>query len=227
MAVMAVLITCIHPLFAESDKKMRAEVVVGADFVTNYIWRGQKFGGISLQPFVELNYGRFSASAWGSLGLDWSDPKEIDLAIAYQIAGLSIGVTDYYSTGEEAYLRYKARHTAHVFEGNIDYDFGFMALSWNTVFAGSDYYSDEETKRSYSSYMQVGVPFEIAGLEWCVEVGATPYRGVYASAFAVVNVSLEATKNIYITNQLTVPVFGKLIANPADKSFYFVAGFSF
>lgn len=224
---MATLIACIHSLLAESDKKVRAEVVVGADFVTNYIWRGQKLGGISLQPAIGLTYGGFSASAWSSVGLDWSDPKEIDLAVAYQIAGLSIGVTDYYSTGEEAYLHYKARHTAHIFEGNIDYDFGFMILSWNTVFAGSDYYSGEETKRSYSSYMQVGVPFEIAGLEWSVEVGATPYRGAYAPAFAVVNVSLEGTKNICITNQLTVPVFGKLIANPTDKSFYFVAGFSF
>jgi hypothetical protein len=40
---------------------------VGADLVSNYIWRGSKFGtGPAVQPYVEFSAGNFALGSWGS-----------------------------------------------------------------------------------------------------------------------------------------------------------------
>ena len=42
------------------------EVSVGADVVTNYLWRGQKLGEGSVQPTLGISYNGLSVGAWGS-----------------------------------------------------------------------------------------------------------------------------------------------------------------
>ena len=128
-----------------------------------------------------------------------------------------------------ANMNVKAAHsTNHVFEANIGYDFGPVALQWFTNFSGNDYKADG--KRAYSSYVEVSVPFKLGGLDWNAAVGAVPFEdsGVYGACdkFAVTNVSLKATKDLKITDSFSLPVFAQVVGNPHDQKAYLVCGFT-
>lgn len=47
-------------------------------------------------------------------------------------------MTDYWFNGGPGYFHYGTHHTSHVFEAQIGYDFGPLAVNWYTNFAGAD-----------------------------------------------------------------------------------------
>ena len=152
----------LSPLAAQD----RVEATVQADVVSQYIWRGQDLGDVSLQPTLGLAYKGLSLTAWGSVGLsDPDDTKELDLTLAYKVGGLNIGVTDYwFNAPNDRYFCYAAHETSHVFEANIGYDFGPVAVQWYTNFAGNDGFN-KSGKRAYSSYVEASAPFRLAGCQ--------------------------------------------------------------
>ena len=210
----------------------KVETSIGADIVNGYIWRGQDLGGASIQPSLSVSYKGFSLSAWGSMGINKEDPKEIDLTIAYEIGNFSISLTDFWCQPYEEnynYFKYGARSTAHVFEAQIGYDFGLLALNWYTNIAGADGVN-KDGKRAYSSYISAIAPFSLGGLEWKAEIGATPWATDYytnTNGFAVCDISLSASKEIKITDSYSLPVFAKATFNPAGEKSYLTFGFSF
>ncbi len=206
------------------------ETTIAADVVSQYIWRGQDLGDVSLQPTLGVAYKGFSLSAWGSVGLsDNEDTKEFDLTLAYETGGFHIGVTDYwFNSPNDRYFAYAAHETSHVFEANIGYDFGPVALNWYTNFAGNDGVT-EDGDRAYSSYVEAAVPFKLCGVDWEATVGAVPYSTSFyadATGFAVTNVGLKATKDLKITPSFTVPLFAAVSANPSTEKAYLVFGFT-
>lgn len=208
----------------------KVETTISADVVSQYIWRGQDLGSTAVQPTLGVAYKGLSLSAWGSYGLtDPSDTKEFDLTLSYTIGGLNIGITDYwFNAGQEPlgrYFKYANDATNHVFEANIGYDFGPVALQWYTNFAGNDGVNNDG-KRAYSSYFEATVPFRLGGIDWSATAGAVPYATDFygASGFAVTNLSLRATKEIRITDSFSLPVFGQLTANPRSEKAYLVFG---
>ncbi len=210
------------------------ETTIAADVVSQYYWRGQELGSISLQPTLGLGYKGLSLTAWGSVGIsEPSDTKEFDLTLAYSTGGFTIGVTDYwFNSPNERYFQYASHETSHVFEANVGYDFGPLALNWYTNFAGNDGYN-KSGKRAYSSYVEATAPFKLGGCDWEAAVGAVPFAtSFYAghdgvvNGFAVTNVSVKATKDIKITDSFSVPVFAQVAANPSNEKAYFVVGFT-
>jgi len=208
------------------------EATIKADVVTNYLWRGQKLGEVSIQPTLGLGYKGLSLSAWGSYGISNSDDtKELDLTLSYTTGGFNVGVTDYFFTSKEdqtRYFMYKAHETAHVWEANIGYDFGPVAFQWYTNFAGADGIN-KSGKRAYSSYMEVSAPFKLGGIDWTAALGAVPYATSYyadVTGFAVTNVSVLATKDIKVTDTFSIPLFGQVVANPCTQKAYLVLGFT-
>ena len=209
----------------------KVETTVAADFVSSYIWRGLDCGSVAVQPTLGIGYKGLSLAAWGSYGLvNTADTKEFDLTLAYTTGGFNIGITDYwFSAGldpDARYFKYDAHGTNHVFEGNIGYDFGFASLQWFTNFAGNDYKAD--SKRAYSSYMEVVVPFKLATVDWTATAGAVPFESpLYGtSGFAVTNLALKATKDIKVTDTFSIPVFGQVVGNPCSQKAYLVFGFT-
>ena len=210
------------------------ETTVAADVVSQYGWRGQDLGNVSLQPTLGIGYKGLSLSAWGSVGLaDADDTKEFDLTLAYTIGGLNIGITDYWFNAgldpDNRYFMYNAHSTNHVFEANIGYDFGVASVQWFTNIAGNDGVN-KDGKRAYSSYLELAVPFKLATVDWTASVGAIPwatsfYNG-WTSGFAVTNVSLKATKDIKVTDSFSIPIFGQVMANPRTQNAYLAFGFT-
>jgi len=215
---------------ATSVAQDEVEASVGADLVSGYVWRGQDFGGVSIQPSVSVSYKGLSLTAWGSVGFDSNAAKEVDLILAYETGNFNISVTDFWVTGEDVkYFQYGAPSTAHVFEAQIGYDFGPFALSWATNFAGADGVN-KDGKRAYSSYISIIAPFNLGGLEWEAEVGASPWATDYyadVDGFSVCDISLGASKEIKVTESFSLPLFAKATFNPATDKAYLTFGMTF
>lgn len=212
----------------------KLKTTIAADFVNQYIWRGQDLGNVSLQPTLGISYKGLSLTAWGSVGLsEPSDTKEFDLTLGYSIGGFNIGITDYWFSKIDGgdpdgrYFRYNAHSTNHLFEANIGYDFGFASLQWFTNFAGNDG-KNKSDKRAYSSYFEVSVPFKLVSVDWTATAGAVPYATTSygTDGFAVTNLALRATKDIKVTDSFSIPIFGQITANPCSQKAYLVFGFT-
>ena len=202
----------------------KVEASVGADLVSGYIWRGQDLGGVSVQPSLEISYKGFSLGAWGSVGFELTD--------YWFNTQVETGIDDDGETifATNKYFKYGAHSTAHVFEAQVGYDFGPLAVNWYTNFAGADGVK-ENGKRAYSSYLALSAPFKLGGLDWTVDLGMVPwettfYNG-YTSGFCVSDVSLGASKDIKITDSFSVPAFAKVSVNPRTEGAYFAFGLSF
>ena len=225
IACLAMMLVASATAFAQDE----IETTVSADIVSQYIWRGQDLGSVSLQPTLGVSYKGLSLTGWGSVGLtEPADTKEFDLTLAYTIGGLNIGVTDYWFDNigpETRYFKYDAHGTNHVFEANIGYDFGFASIQLYTNFAGNDG-TKKDGKRAYSSYGEIAVPFKLAAVDWSATIGAVPYytTSYGTTGFAVTNVALKATKDIKVTDSFSIPIFGQVVANPCAQKAYLVFG---
>lgn len=229
--ILAVAVLSLNAL-APAKAQDKVEASVGADLVSRYIWRGLDLGEVSFQPTLGLDWKGLSLSAWGSVGIsNPGDTKEFDLTLSYSIVGFNIGVTDYwFDSGLDPlnrYFMYRSDCTNHVFEANIGYDFGFAAIQWYTNFAGNDGVNPAG-KRAFSSYLELSAPFTLGGADWSAAIGMVPFATDFygTEKFAVVNVSLTASKEIAITDSFSIPVFAQVAANPYTREAFFVIGFT-
>jgi hypothetical protein len=115
------LLIIMMPAWAQAQQEeQESRFSVGADFYTNYIWRGSRLGtGPSLQPSVTFTNGGLTVGVWGAF--DASGYTETDPYISYTFPfGLSLGVTDYYYPDLEIF--------------DVSYDNGSHALELNAGF---------------------------------------------------------------------------------------------
>lgn len=215
---------------AQDEKKDKISFDFCADLVSSYVWRGGYQTNAAVQPSMVLNVDGFSFSAWGSVPFSGTS-KEVDFTIGYKKSGFFVAITDYWWAGEEAYkyFTYDAHKTEHHFEASLGYTLPTgkfpLSLSWNTMFAGEDYYKSD-AKRAYSTYIMAIYPFSVKNVQLEFEVGLTPWEGIYANSFSVVSIGLKATKELRITDNFSVPAFAQVLANPRSEDIFFVFGIS-
>ena len=190
---------------------------VGADFYSNYVWRGTTFGtGPAFQPSIKYTKGVFSAGIWGSF--DAAGYKEVDpfITIALPI-GLSFGVTDYYYCGKLSELSDTAG--SHAFEANLGFTKGGFSLSANYIFnkAGGAASVGED------KYFQLGYAFKNCN----IFIGAGDgWHTKDPDKFAICNIGLGTSKTIKLTDSFSIPVTGQIIVNPDKEQLMFVVGFT-
>ena len=225
-SIVMIMIAVVSPLRAE------IETTVGADLVSEYIFRGVKCGDAAIQPSLAVSAGGFEVSAWGSVGIvNFLDTKEMDLTLSYSLAGASIGVTDYWFSvgGDPAgrYFKYKEDATNHIFEAFLGYDFGFASISWYTNFYGNDFKADGS--KAFSSYCELAAPFSAFGADWTATLGFVPMESpLYGTdGFGVTNISLTAEKALDITESFSLPISAGLTFNPSSEMAYLILGISF
>ncbi|MFI3285811.1 MAG: hypothetical protein R3Y08_04080 [Rikenellaceae bacterium] len=196
----------------------------GADIVSSYVWRGAYTSAASFQPGVELAAGNFAVGAWGSTPFDTTcSLSEVDYYVSYSLGNLGVTVTDYWWDG--AAMPYF--DGGHYYEAALSYSFGEsfpLSLSVSTMFAGAD--TDVNGDQLYSTYVEVGYPFEVGDVALDVAVGLTPQAGMYADDFGVCNVSATASKAVAITDSFELPMFVSAIVNPAGDRAYLLFGTS-
>jgi hypothetical protein len=185
-------------------------VTTGIDFVSNYIWRGSKFGsGPAVQPFVEYAAGGLSVGAWGSCCISEDEAAEADLYLSYQRGPVTIGTTAYYFP-ENSF--FKARN--HAFELNSRFESGIFSLSANCVLnegagsQGGDLYFEAGLKTGSVNL------FAGAGNGWLTR----------HSKFNLCNLGVSASREIRVTDAFSLPVTVSAILNPDSGIFYVAAG---
>lgn len=234
MAVAVAMMSMLPAMAQESESSCAVEAEIGTDLVSSYIWRGQKAGSVSLQPTASLGWKGLSLGAWGSFAVSPEKngtDEEIDITLGYEIGGFHAGITDYYffNCGHPYFKHGGIGETAHTFEANLGYDFGFMSVDWFTNFAGNDGVNGSGD-RAYSSYVQLAAPFKISILDFTATVGIVPFRTDFYAAddsdgFHVNNIALQAGYTFELKNKpLSIPVFASVIANPSSRDMYFLVG---
>ncbi len=208
------LAICTLSLKAQEEEKA-SPFTVGADFYSNYVWRGSSLGtGPAFQPSVKYNTGGLTIGVWGSF--DASGYAEADPYISYAFSsGLSLGVTDYY------YPRAGGSFTAdstNAVEINLGYAYKGLSLSANyilnkTSIAGSA--GDDK-------YFQAAYAFKNFNLT----VGAGDGWHTSDGKFNVCNIGIGTGKVIKITDSFSIPVTGQVIFNPEKNQMFMVVGFS-
>lgn len=215
-AVFALLTLSTTQLWAQEEDK-ESNFSVGADVYSNYVWRGSKLGkGPSFQPSVKFITGGLTLGVWGAF--DAAGYTEADPYISYSFPfGLSLGLTDYYLPGLEAFDFSKSTGS-HALELNAGFAVGGLNLSANYILneAGG------VGSTGGDMYFQAGYSFKYFNLF----LGAGD--GWYTSDgdFNICNVGLGTSKEIKITDTFSVPVTGQVILNPEKEQFYLVVGFS-
>lgn len=211
------------------------DVKIGGDFVSSYIWRGSYQTGASMQPTLGFSVAGFSLTAWGSTDFRYQGHKEVDITAAYTIKGFTVAVTDYSwspnGSGDYKYFNWQSHETCHYLEGSLAYVLPVekfpLSINWNTMFFGADKKANGKT--NYSTYVELAYPFssERLGIDFTAAVGFTPWAAeiLYGTkGFDVCNVSIGAVKSIRFSDKFAMPVFTKLIFNPARNGVYFVVG---
>ena len=187
----------------------------GADVVSSYVWRGTKYGaGLAVQPWMELGAGNFSGGVWGSFNQAEGtyDGNELDLWVSYDFGPLALTVTNYTFPG--------AGGAGDVFDG----DNGDIEVSGSTSLGPVDltvgYFTDHG-----ALYVEAGFPIGPVGV--AVGYASDGDIGFYAGGDSgLVNVSFSGSKDIAITEDYSLPVFGSFIINPDAKAAFLVFGFS-
>lgn len=209
-----------------SAQEKKLTVGAGADLVSSYVWRGMYQTGVSIQPSLSLSAYGVTLGSWGSTDFSTS-AKELDFYLSYQIKGLSVGVTDYWWSGEGS--SYFNDRGSHYLEANIGYTFteSFpLSLSVNTMLYG---HGDRDTKdkQQYSTYISVAYPFTIDDTDCQIGVGVSPSKGMYSKDFNVANITARATKNLQISQSYVMPIFVEAIFSPTKDNAYLVLGVKF
>lgn len=192
----------------------KGSINIGADVVSNYMWRGTKFGnGAAFQPTLEFSKGGFAIGAWGSYGFADAEFAEADLYASYSFDfGLSLGVTKYYFPPASFF-----DGKEHAFEINGGFEAGIFSISAN--------YMVNEAAGSVGGDLYFEAGITTGPVNWFVGAGDgwhTPDE-----KFALCNVGLTGSKEIQINDSFSLPVFSSVILNPKTEQFHLVVGISF
>ena len=92
---------------AVSSEGSALSVTVDVTYVSDYVFRGAKLAGASIQPSVEASYGNLYAGAWNSSSISDESVSEIDFYAGYgfdltEKLSLDAGVTAYTYDGGSA-----------------------------------------------------------------------------------------------------------------------------
>jgi hypothetical protein len=207
------------------DEESSSLFDVGFDFVSSYIWRGTKFGtGPAIQPSIELSKGGFAVGGWGNYNFTSNEGAEADIYLSYGFDfGLSLGVTDYYFPGT-GYFDYSDSTGAHAFEIRLGYAYEGFSVSANYLMnqagaAGND---------GGDLYFELGYSFKYFGIHLGAGDGwYTTEADADESDFNVCNIGITSSKDVKITEDFSLPIFGGVIWNPDAKQFHVVAGVTF
>lgn len=207
---------------------------IGGDLVNRFIWRGMNLNtSASIQPYIEISGGAFTLGTWSSYTFSQETYQEVDVYLDYSYKNLSITLNDYFAPIDSlfttnAYFNWDKRSTTHALEailtlseiGNLPFTF-----TGGIFIYGCD--QNEKGENYYSTYLELNYDFELSRNTVSTFVGMTPFEGLYAANLAIVNMGITVSRDIKITEHLSLPIYGSFILNPYTENVYMVAGLTF
>lgn len=200
----------ITPLYAQLD--------IGSDIVSRYIWRGTDFGNsASIQPYISYAAGGFEAGAWSSWAITSAGANEHDLYLSYSGDLVGITVTDYYfpvaagAPGSD-FFNFDSEDGSHILEIT-----GSVRAGPFTAMTAGNFLGDPENSLYLEGNYQM---FSENNLSADITIGAG--NAVYVSSpdkgFNVINMALNVVKGSYMASY---------ILNPEARISWLVFGVSF
>jgi uncharacterized protein (TIGR02001 family) len=223
-----------HALAQES-----VDVSLGVDLVSRYVWRGLNVGDSpSIQPSISFSKRGFEFGTWAaySTANQITEGDEMDFWVGYTAEfgeGGSIGflLTDYYFPNAGAKFSNFSNYDDEDGPGAHTLELGAsvsVSESFPLSFSG---YMNVYNDGGNNLYFQVDAPVSVGGTSLDLFAGFTPgssdnpdYYGT--EDFAFINLGLSVAKNIPVTDNFALPLFGSWIVNPNDDISYLVVGFS-
>ena len=189
----------------------------GADLVSSYVWRGTQFGsGSHIQPYMDLESGNLSGGIWGSFPTSAKGGgNELDLWMSYDFGPLALTITNYTFPGEGGVYS----------KGEGLFNGDYTELSASTSIGGVDlsagYFTEVE-----ALYIELGT--SIGAVDVALGYGDDSADAFYADGESgLINMSFSGSKDIQITDNYSLPVFGSFIVNPKAETAFLVFGISF
>ena len=189
----------------------------GADLVSSYVWRGAQFGsGAHIQPYMDLGSGNLTGGVWGSFRTSAKGGgNELDLWVSYDFGPLALTVTNYTFPGEGGVYA----------DGEGLFNGDYTELAASTSIMGVDlsagYFTEVE-----ALYVELG--FSTGAVDIAFGYGDDQADGFYAGGGSgLVNMSFSGSKDIQISDNYALPVFGSFIINPEAETAFLVFGISF
>ena len=189
----------------------------GADLVSSYVWRGTQFGsGAHIQPYMDLGSGNLTGGVWGSFPTSAKGGgNELDLWVSYDFGLLTLTVTNYTFPNEGGVYA----------DGEGLFNGDYTELAASTSIMGVDlsagYFTEVE-----ALYVELG--FSTGAVDIALGYGDDQADGFYAGGGSgLVNMSFSGSKDIQISDNYALPVFGSFILNPEAETAFLVFGISF
>jgi hypothetical protein len=192
----------------------------GADVASSYVWRGTQFGnGPHVQPWMSLGYGNLELGAWGSVPLTAGDGgTELDLYVSYDLGPLALTVTNYTFPNTSP-----ASGGAYV-DGEGLFEGDYLEVSGSGSVGPIDltvgYFTELE-----ALYIEAG--FSIGVVDVAIGYAGEDDSDWYVSEAGLCNISVGGSKEVKITDDYSLPLFGSLVYNPDAESAFLVFGMSF
>jgi hypothetical protein len=188
----------------------------GADLVSSYVWRGTQFGsGAHIQPYMDLGSGNLTGGVWGSFPTSAKGGgNELDLWVSYDFGLLALTVTNYTFPNEGGVYA----------DGEGLFNGDYTELAASTSIMGVDlsagYFTEVE-----ALYVELG--FSTGAVDIALGYGDDQADGFYAGGGSgLVNMSFSGSKDIQISDNYALPVFGSFILNPEAETAFLVFGIS-
>ncbi len=213
------------------------KISVNADFVNRYIWRGFDLGGDapSLQPNIKLSTGNFQFGIWGAYPvIKDAALNEIDIYATYSFSlnnmgSVSFGFVDYINPDNGIKFFNFANHDSH--NGP-----GAHSIELNASYSGPEDFPISLSANIFIHnipnnpvYLQLGYTTSINDVGLSLFLGVTPgdkNQYYLTDKLNVINMGFTVNKNLVITNEFSLPIFGSIILNPSQENIFYVLGIS-
>jgi len=212
-----ILITILSMTTIIAQEKSKAEIDLGVDFASRYVWRGLEFSDSpAIQPYVELKYGNFTLGVWASYETGGQVVgQEFDVYVSYKLGPISVGFIDY-TFPVDGFSDGHFQIKNHIGEAIFSFD-GLDKFPL-TAMLGMNVYNDDTN----SIYTEVGYPFKIGETALNVFIGAGNKIYSIHGNYAITNFGFTATKEIKITDSFNLNMSASTIFNPNTEDAYLV-----
>lgn len=211
------------------------------DLMANYLWRGTRCGGMSLQYNASVGYGGFFADMWWSLGAsDWGFHQfspEMDLSIGFNRWGLKVMFSYIYffdrdengkllpyfdfrnseGLGSRPSAELRAKYTVSS-KLPLSIFVATRPCCRDGIYKTAEDEANGNLSRAWSTYFELGYDFILPwNLAVIARVGFTPWKSLYTNYlgdFAVNNINIELDKKWEVHQHMDVRAYVAFMANP-------------
>jgi hypothetical protein len=193
-----------------------AEIGLGADVVSRYIFRGTDFGNaVTVQPGISYSTGSVEIGAWSSWAITDGGANENDIYVSFSAGPVGITVTDYYFPGltaDDQFFSFSDGDGVHILEASASLSLENMPIS---LLAAFNFSGDADDSFWVEATYDLGEIDETA-----VSITAGAGNGLYTTDTDpnLVALGVNVSKGDY---------FASYILNPDKESTFLVFGRSF